>query len=91
MRIEVFFLLSILTFLSFSQFPVIFRVYCADHTYCTLRFPLNTSAEGLKHVAADKLGLKHDDLILVELKSSGKKKFSRKTFCLLCLVRFHCA
>ncbi|ODN00672.1 Rap guanine nucleotide exchange factor 4 [Orchesella cincta] len=52
---------------------IIFRVYCADHTYCTLRFPLNTTAEGLKHVAADKLGLKHDDLVLVELKSSGEK------------------
>ena len=54
-------------------FPVIFRVYCADHTYCTLRFPLKTSAEQVKHVAADKLGLKHDDLVLVELKSSGMK------------------
>ncbi|XP_021949449.1 rap guanine nucleotide exchange factor 4 isoform X3 [Folsomia candida] len=52
---------------------IIFRVYCADHTYCTLRFPLNTPADTLKHVAADKLGLKHDDLVLVELKSSGEK------------------
>jgi hypothetical protein len=50
---------------------VIFRVYCADHTYCTLRFPLSTSAETVKVSAADKLGLKHDDLILVEVKSSG--------------------
>ncbi|CAG7720641.1 unnamed protein product [Allacma fusca] len=52
---------------------IIFRVYCADHTYCTLRFHLSTTAETLKHVAADKLGLKHDDLVLVELKSSGEK------------------
>lgn len=53
-------------------FPtVIFRVYCADHTYCTLRFPLSTTAEVIKVSAADKLGLKHDDLILVEVKSSG--------------------
>jgi len=58
-----------------SLLPVIFRVYCADHTYCTLRFPLNTPADSLKHVAADKLGLKHDDLVLVELKSSGKRSF----------------
>jgi hypothetical protein len=53
---------------------VIFRVYCADHTYCTLRFPLSTTAEVIKVSAADKLGLKHDDLILVEVKSSGKFK-----------------
>ncbi|XP_054286535.1 rap guanine nucleotide exchange factor 4 isoform X2 [Macrosteles quadrilineatus] len=54
---------------------VIFRVYCADHTFCTLRFPINTSADVIKTSAADKLGLRHprEDLVLVELKSSGEK------------------
>uniref|UniRef100_A0A1B6CZD4 Rap guanine nucleotide exchange factor 4 n=1 Tax=Clastoptera arizonana TaxID=38151 RepID=A0A1B6CZD4_9HEMI len=54
---------------------IIFRVYCADHTFCTLRFPMNASAETIKVSAADKLGLRHprEDLLLVELKSSGEK------------------
>jgi len=52
---------------------VIFRVYCADHTYCTLRFQLNTTAENVKVSAADKLKLGHDDLVLVEVKSSGER------------------
>jgi len=50
---------------------VIFRVYCADHTYCTLRQPVNATAETVKQSAADKLGLKHEDLVLVEVKSNG--------------------
>ncbi|XP_071445766.1 rap guanine nucleotide exchange factor 4 [Hetaerina americana] len=52
---------------------IIFRVYCADHTYCTLRFPLSTTAETIKYSAADKLGLPHDDLVLAEVKSSGER------------------
>ncbi|XP_069683712.1 rap guanine nucleotide exchange factor 4 isoform X2 [Periplaneta americana] len=52
---------------------IIFRVYCADHTYCTLRFHVNTTAETIKLCAADKLKLRHDDLVLVEVKSSGER------------------
>ncbi|XP_044734642.1 rap guanine nucleotide exchange factor 4 isoform X2 [Chrysoperla carnea] len=53
---------------------IIFRVYCADHTYCTLRFPVNTTAETIKISAADKLKLRPtDDLILVEVKSTGER------------------
>lgn len=53
---------------------VIFRVYCADHTFCTLRYPVNTTAETIKLSAAEKLGLRtREDLLLVELKSSGEK------------------
>ncbi len=52
---------------------VIFRVYCADHTYCTLRQPVNATAETIKQNAADKLGLKHEDLVLAEVKSNGTK------------------
>lgn len=54
---------------------VIFRVYCADHTYCTLRFPMNTTAEVIKACAADKLQLNraNEDLVLVEVKSNGER------------------
>lgn len=57
------------------HFTVIFRVYCADHTFCTLKFPINTPADVIKVSAADKLGLRHpaENLLLVELKSSGEK------------------
>uniref|UniRef100_A0A1B0FQL1 Rap guanine nucleotide exchange factor 4 n=1 Tax=Glossina morsitans morsitans TaxID=37546 RepID=A0A1B0FQL1_GLOMM len=54
---------------------IIFRVYCADHTYCTLRFPLHTTAEIIKACAADKLQLNRgpEDLCLVEIKSNGER------------------
>lgn len=56
-------------------FLVIFRVYCADHTYCTLRFPINATAEMIKASAADKLQLNRavDDLVLAEVKSNGER------------------
>lgn len=54
---------------------VIFRVYCADHTYCTLRLLINATAEQVKVCAADKLGIKSrpEDLVLVEVKSNGER------------------
>jgi len=52
---------------------IIFRVYCADHTYCTLRQPVNATAETIKQNAADKLGLRHEALVLAEVKSNGEK------------------
>ncbi|XP_055620288.1 rap guanine nucleotide exchange factor 4 isoform X2 [Toxorhynchites rutilus septentrionalis] len=54
---------------------IIFRVYCADHTYCTLRFPMSAPAEVIKACAADKLQLARmpDDLLLVEVKSNGER------------------
>lgn len=53
---------------------VIFRVYCADHTYCTLRMPLNSTAEVIKLSAADRLKLRNcDDLALAEVKSNGER------------------
>ncbi|KAL0268122.1 UNVERIFIED_CONTAM: hypothetical protein PYX00_010190 [Menopon gallinae] len=53
---------------------IIFRVYCADHTYCTLRMPLNSTAETIKLAAADRLKLRNcDDLALAEVKSSGER------------------
>ncbi|XP_037907133.1 rap guanine nucleotide exchange factor 4 isoform X2 [Hermetia illucens] len=60
---------------------IIFRVYCADHTYCTLRFPLHTTAEIIKACAADKLQLNRgpDDLQLVEVKSNGERSIFKDT------------
>ncbi|KAK6620354.1 hypothetical protein RUM44_006755 [Polyplax serrata] len=56
------------------QDDIIFRVYCADHTYCTLRMPLNSTAETIKLSAADRLKLRNcDDLALAEVKSSGER------------------
>ncbi|XP_055606465.1 rap guanine nucleotide exchange factor 4 isoform X3 [Uranotaenia lowii] len=54
---------------------IIFRVYCADHTYCTLRFPMATNADIIKACAADKLQLcrNPEDLLLVEVKSNGER------------------
>lgn len=50
-------------------------MYCADHTYCTLRFPINATAEMIKASAADKLQLNraNDDLVLAEVKSNGER------------------
>jgi Rap guanine nucleotide exchange factor 4 len=60
---------------------VIFRVYCADHTFCTLRFPIYTTAEVIKMCAADKLQITAsrgpDDLVLVEVKSNGERTVFR--------------
>lgn len=56
---------------------VIFRVYCADHTFCTVRFPIYTTAEVIKMCAADKLQITAsrgpEDLVLVEVKSNGER------------------
>lgn len=53
---------------------IIFRVYCADHTYCTLRCPVSSTAEHIKLSAADKLKLgPTEDLVLVEVRSSGER------------------
>ncbi|CAG0905385.1 unnamed protein product, partial [Cyprideis torosa] len=56
-----------------STDDIIFRVHCADHTYCTLRFPLAAPTSVIKRSAADKLGLKQDELLLVEVRSSGER------------------
>lgn len=68
-----------LTITLFTCLTVIFRVYCADHTYCTLRQPVNATAETIKLNAADKLGLRHEELVLAEIKSNGTLQF--RFFC----------
>lgn len=54
---------------------IIFRVYAADHSFCTLRFPIGSNAETIKICAADKLQLNRtgDDVVLVEVKSNGER------------------
>ncbi|GBN82928.1 Rap guanine nucleotide exchange factor 4 [Araneus ventricosus] len=49
---------------------VVFRVYCADHTYTTIKTPVGATAEAIKRSAAEKLGFK-DELLLVEVKSTA--------------------
>ena len=55
-------------------FLVIFKVYCADHTYTTMKMRVDTPALRIIRIAADKLGLRTDqpdDLKLCEVKSTG--------------------
>lgn len=54
---------------------VIFRVYGADHTYCTLRFPMCTTSEVIKVCAAEKLQInrKPEEMQLLEIRSNGEK------------------
>ncbi|CAF0894833.1 unnamed protein product [Didymodactylos carnosus] len=55
---------------------VIFKVYCADHTYTTLKMTVDTLASKIVRLAADKLGLRSDlpdDLKLCEVKSTGER------------------
>ncbi|XP_050305112.1 rap guanine nucleotide exchange factor 4 isoform X3 [Anthonomus grandis grandis] len=59
------------------QDDIIFRVYCADHTYCTLRLPVDSTAETIKLVAADKLQIREEELLLVEVKSNGERAVFR--------------
>lgn len=53
---------------------MIFKVFCADHTYTTLKMRVDTPASRIIRLAADKLGLRcdqPDDLKLCEVKSIG--------------------
>ncbi|CAG2122281.1 unnamed protein product, partial [Medioppia subpectinata] len=50
---------------------IICRVFCADHTYTTLKITVETKADAIKVQAAEKLGMdKVNELVLVELKSN---------------------
>lgn len=65
---------------------MISRVYCADHTYTTLKLPVDSTAQVIKMQAVEKLGLaskanasnenlqsKSNEFILVEIKSNGER------------------
>lgn len=52
-------------------------MYCADHTYTTLKTTMDTKAEIIRNQAAEKLNLDNGiDYSLVELKSDNGRKFN---------------
>lgn len=55
----------------------IFKVYCADHTYTTLRDTMDCSVQEIIEQASDKLCL-GDDLVLCEVKSCGERVLFKK-------------
>ncbi|XP_041365780.1 rap guanine nucleotide exchange factor 4-like isoform X3 [Gigantopelta aegis] len=57
---------------------IIFKVYCADHTYSSLRLPMNTTVAQVIEHAGDKLSL-GDDLVLCEVKSMGERVIFKET------------
>lgn len=48
----------------------LFKVYCADHSYTTLKLPLIAQVSKIIKIAKQKLSL-GSDLVLCEVKSSG--------------------
>lgn len=59
---------------NFTLFLVICRVYCADHTYTTLKMTMNTKVDSIKDQAVEKLNLDNTtQYMLVELKSDNGK------------------
>ncbi|KAI1884849.1 hypothetical protein AGOR_G00214070 [Albula goreensis] len=55
-----------------SSDEILFKVYCLDHTYTTIRVPLAASVREVISTVADKLGT-DQDLLLVSLSSAGDK------------------
>ncbi|XP_060113063.1 rap guanine nucleotide exchange factor 4 isoform X2 [Heteronotia binoei] len=51
---------------------ILFKVYCVDHTYTTIRIPVVSSVKEVISAVADKLG-SGDGLILVKMSSGGEK------------------
>ena len=49
----------------------IFKIYCADHTYVTLKLRMDTTVDGIIKHASSKLGLGDVNLTLCEVKSNG--------------------
>lgn len=59
---------------NFFFLSVICRVYCADHTYTTLKMTMNTKVDSIKDQAVEKLNLDNTtQYMLVELKSDNGK------------------
>ncbi|XP_033639246.1 rap guanine nucleotide exchange factor 4-like isoform X4 [Asterias rubens] len=50
----------------------IFKVYCADHTYTTLRVPMSTAAGAIVRAVSEKMCL-GEDLVLCEIKSTAER------------------
>uniref|UniRef100_A0A3P9BA09 Rap guanine nucleotide exchange factor 4 n=1 Tax=Maylandia zebra TaxID=106582 RepID=A0A3P9BA09_9CICH len=55
-----------------SNDEILFKVYCCDHTYTTIRVPVAASVREVIGAVADKLG-SAEDLLLVGLSSAGEK------------------
>ncbi|KAB5577133.1 hypothetical protein PHYPO_G00206430 [Pangasianodon hypophthalmus] len=55
-----------------STDEILFKVYCSDHTYTTIRVPVSASVREVVSAVSDKLG-SQDDLLLVHLSSAGDK------------------
>ncbi|ELK04706.1 Rap guanine nucleotide exchange factor 4, partial [Pteropus alecto] len=51
---------------------VLFKVYCMDHTYTTIRVPVAASVKEVISAVADKLG-SGEGLIIVKMSSAGEK------------------
>ncbi|XP_048340116.1 rap guanine nucleotide exchange factor 4 isoform X2 [Sphaerodactylus townsendi] len=51
---------------------ILFKVYCIDHTYTTIRIPVASSVKEVISAVGDKLG-SGDGLILVKMSSGGEK------------------
>ncbi len=57
---------------------VLFKVYCSDHTYSTIRVPVAASVREVIGAVTDKLG-SGDDLLLIHLKSAGGENTHTQT------------
>uniref|UniRef100_A0AAQ5Z1N8 Rap guanine nucleotide exchange factor 4 n=1 Tax=Amphiprion ocellaris TaxID=80972 RepID=A0AAQ5Z1N8_AMPOC len=55
-----------------SNDEILFKVYCCDHTYTTIRVSVAASVREVIGAVADKLG-SAEDLLLVNLSSAGEK------------------
>ncbi|KAL0963843.1 hypothetical protein UPYG_G00314300 [Umbra pygmaea] len=55
-----------------SDDEILFKVYCSDHTYTTIRVPVAASVREVINAVADKLG-SAGELVLVSLSSAGEK------------------
>uniref|UniRef100_A0A8D0GBK6 Rap guanine nucleotide exchange factor 4 n=1 Tax=Sphenodon punctatus TaxID=8508 RepID=A0A8D0GBK6_SPHPU len=51
---------------------ILFKVYCIDHTYTTIRVPVSSSVKEVISAVADKLG-SGEGLIIVKMSSGGEK------------------
>uniref|UniRef100_A0A671Q5G4 Rap guanine nucleotide exchange factor (GEF) 4 n=1 Tax=Sinocyclocheilus anshuiensis TaxID=1608454 RepID=A0A671Q5G4_9TELE len=56
-----------------STDDILFKVYCSDHTYSTIRVPVAASVREVICAVTDKLG-SGDDLLLIHLNSAGDKE-----------------
>ncbi|XP_054642618.1 rap guanine nucleotide exchange factor 4 isoform X2 [Dunckerocampus dactyliophorus] len=61
-----------------SDDEILFRVFCCDHTYVTIRAPVAASVRDVMDAVADKLG-SAEDLLLVSLSSAGDKVMFKPT------------